>query len=120
MSLDRVLKDPRLVTVEHNGEKLHFWHHRRMYDIAKNHGYDPDNAESEDSIFQVAEDVMRYLWMCHLAFEPDMPFEEFDIMFLPADYAKLGKVAAEISEKQIPKVEANEEPKKAKGQSKKK
>lgn len=123
MSLERVLKDPRLVSVEHNGETLHFWHHRRMYELAKNHGYDPEAIrEGGDDAFSVAEDILRYLWMCHLTFAPDLSFEEFDMMFLADDYKKLGRVAGEIQDRQLPKVEveAEDAPKKAKGQSKKK
>lgn len=122
MSLERVLKDPRLVSIDHNGEKIHFWHHRQMYDIALNHGYDAEKMGEGGEI--TGEDILRYLWMCHLAFEPELSFEEFDMMFLPGDYKKLGAVAGQIQEKQLPKpsddADESDAPKKTTGRSKSK
>lgn len=122
MSLNRVLKDPRLVTITHNGEDMHFWYHRSMYDHAKRHGYEGEGTEIDESDeFATGTSLLRLLWMCHLAFEPDLTFEEFDLLFLPSDYEKLGVALRDIVQRQIgvPKDE-QEEPKKAKGRSKKK
>lgn len=128
MSLDRVLKDPRLVTMDHNGEKLHFAYSRRAVQIAEqNHGYNEERALEQASSATGAassyiENVLRLLWVCHLPFEPDLTFEEFDSMFFPVDYAKLGKAWNDVMTKQVG-LDANtpepEPEKKQKGRAKK-
>lgn len=123
MSLERVLNDPRLVTVKHNGEDIHFWYHRRMYEYAKNHGYEAaDTKIDEEDQFAAGEQLLRLLWMCHLAFEPDLSFDDFDMMFLPGDYEKLGLALHDIVQRQIGKgqEQGQEDVGKAKGRSKKK
>jgi len=103
MSLERLKDDPRLVMMEHNGHEYHFWYHRRCIDLAKNHGYSYEDSQSEESDWY--ESSMRFLWMCHLPFDRDLSFEDFDLLFTPADFPKLVKLAEEITEKQLPKVE---------------
>lgn len=102
--------DPRVVTMEHGGETLRFWWHRRAVQTAKDkHGYEPpevDEEKAEEVLGGDTEYFLRQLWIAHLSFEPDMTFEDFDMKFLSSDYRKLGKALAEIQDKQFPKIES--------------
>lgn len=120
----RLLTDPRLVTVKHNGEDLHFWYHRRGALLAEKHGYTGD-IESDVNVSEAEEfgvSVLRFLWICHLPFAPEMSFDEFDMMFLPSDYRMLGMASSEVVRLQLPKSDAGDEaePKKTRGRAKKK
>jgi hypothetical protein len=120
----RLLTDPRLVTVKHNGEDLHFWYHRRGALLAEKHGYTGNLDEDVDgaTLDTFGDRLLRFMWVCHLPFNEDMTFEEFDFMFLPSDYAKLGTACADIVTRQLPRSDNKDEdaPKKARGRAKKK
>lgn len=118
----RILNDPRLVTLKHNGEDLHFWYHRRGSLIAEKHGYTGDIENEVEGVTaeHFGDRLLRFMWICHLPFDPDMSFDEFDLMFLPGDYAKLGSACAEVVNHQLPKPEkeSGETPKKGKSRTK--
>lgn len=118
----RILNDPRLVTLKHNGEDLHFWNHRRGLLLAERHGYTGDLKKDVDiaTVDSFGETLLRFMWVCHLPFDPDMTFDEFDMLFLVEDYAKLGTAAAEVVNRQLPKTEkeSGDAPKKGKNRTK--
>ncbi len=110
---EQVLDDPRLVVAEIAGRKYEFWLNRRGYRIAKHqHGYDIEaKNDGEDEV----DSVFRLLWVAHLPFSPDLTFEDFEMRFLPHDYADLLAVMQRINEQQAgPKKEGDPAPKKTK------
>lgn len=104
----RVLEDPRLVKKEIGGRTWNLWLNRRGFRIAKNeYGYDAQNPPEEDEI----DKVLRLLWIAALPFEPELSFDDFEMMFLAQDYAALVEAAQEINAKQTPEREGEEEKK---------
>ena len=112
--------------IDHNGEELCFWYCLAGQQAAKRQGYDFDQAEEGAKIETAAdftENIMRFLWICYLPFEPEITFEVFSMAFTVTDYAKLGEAYSQVIEQQLDLAiedEEEKEPKKAKGRAKKK
>lgn len=123
-----VLNDPRLVTKKVGGAEYKFWLGPQANRIARvRHGFDPPNmSEEELAAIDNVENVLRTLWVAHLPFEPDLPFEDFEVRFLAPDFELLTEAMTEIVERQFPKPKEkpaegeDEEPKKTTRGSRKK
>jgi hypothetical protein len=96
-----VLSDPRLIKHTLLDREFLFWFCLQGQLAAKAQGYDAESLDLEDDADDI-DRTLRFLWIGHLPFSPDMTYDEFRSYITWSPMSELMAISTKVKVSQLP------------------